>query len=166
MSKPQKMNDIQRNLVEENMTLVYFIVGKNYPTYRGDEDIIHSGLLGLCRAALRWDESKGAFSTYACSCIRNAIKQELRERQQMADTVSLECPIGDDLTIADTISDNEDIYFLDDKFLIDLTETERFVFELRSKGYEIEDIQKLTGYDSRKIRKILRTIYAKYKNKT
>lgn len=160
------MNDHQRKLVEDNMKLVHFVIGQSYPTYRGDEDIVHSGYFGLCQAALRWDESRCAFSTYASHCIRNAIKQELRDRQRNGDAISLDTPIGEDLTIADTIADEEEIYIVDDKFLVQLSADERFVFDLRSKGYEVEDIQALTGFDSRKICKILRVIHAKYKNTT
>lgn len=148
------------------MKLVHFLVGKNYPTYRGDEDIIHSGYFGLCQAALRWDESRGTFSTYASQCICNAIKQELRDRQKNADIISLDTPIGEDITLADTLADEEEPFFVDDKFLSGLTADERFVYELRSKGYEVEDIQQLTGFDSRKICKILRVTHAKYKNTT
>jgi RNA polymerase sigma factor (sigma-70 family) len=166
MSKPRKLNDEQRKLVEDNLKLVHFVIAKSYPTFRGDEDIFQSGSLGLLRAALNWDESKCAFSTYAVKCINYAIKDELRERQRNGDTISLDCPIGDDLTLADTISDNEEVFFVDDRFVEKLNDDERFIFDLSSKGYQVSDIQTLTGYDSRKIRKILRIIHAKYKNTT
>lgn len=158
------MNDEQRKLAEDNMKLVYHLVSKEYPTFKGDEDIVQSGMLGLCKATMKWDESKGAFSTYACACIRSEIAQELRSRQPHTEVISLDCPITEDLTLEETIAGEDGVDVVDYSFLKELTENERFIFDLRSKGYEMGDIQRLTGYDSRKIRKILRMIKAKYRH--
>lgn len=157
------MNDDQRKLAEDNMKLVYHIISREYPTFKGDEDIVQSGILGLCKATMNWDEAKGKFSTYASACIRRAIAQELRARQPHKEVISLDCPITEDLTLEDTISGEDDLGFIDYSFLRDLDEDERLIFNLKSKGYKVQDIQCLTGYDSRKIQKILRIIKAKYK---
>ena len=158
------MNDAQRKLAEDNLKLVYALVSREYPTFRGDEDIIQSGILGLCRAAMRWDESKGVkFSTYACGCIRNGIRQELRMRQTPVEVVSLDQPVGDDLTLEDTVTGENDLGFVDYSFLKGLTEDERLIFDLKTNGYRVEDIQRVTGYSSQKIRKIIRIIRAKYR---
>lgn len=52
-------------------------------TGRGDEgDLFEAGLLGLAQAVQRWDEEKmeGDFEAYAITSARNAMKQELRDR--------------------------------------------------------------------------------------
>lgn len=159
------LDDSQRLLVEDNMKLVYHVISHEYPTFRGDEDIIQNGMLGLCRAAMKWDASKGCkFSTYACVCIRSAIKQELRARQPHTEVISLDSPLTEDLTLEDTISGEDDLGFIDYSFLNDLTEDERFIFDLKTRGYDVKDIQRLTGYELWKIRKIIRIIRVKYKH--
>lgn len=160
----QVMNDEQRKLAEDNMKLVYHVIARDYPTFKGDEDIVQSGMLGLCRAATKWNESRGAFSTYACVCIRSAICQELRARQPHTQVVSFDTPVSENLTLEDTIAGDDGVDLVDYSFLRELNDDELFVFDLKSKGYEVEDIQRVTGYDSRKVRKILRTIKAKYRN--
>ena len=158
------MNDEQRKLAEDNMKLVYHVIARDYPTFVGDEDIIQSAMLGLCRATMRWNESKGAFSTYACVCIKSAICQELRSRQPHSDVISLDTPVSENLTLEDTLAGEDGVDVVDYSFMRELNDDELFVFDLKSKGYEIEDIQRITGYDSRKIRKILRMVRAKYRH--
>lgn len=157
------MDDNQRKLAEDNMNLVHHIIAREYPTFRGDEDIIQCATLGLCKATMKWDEARGKFSTYACSCIRRAIAQELRARQPHREVISLDCPITEDLTLGDVVAGEDDMGFIDYGFLKDLTNDEKRVFKLKIQGYSIEDIQKLTGYDLWKIRKIIRIIRVKYK---
>lgn len=160
MSK--EMNDAQRKLVEDNLKLVYHVVSKQYPTFVNDEDIIQSGTLGLCNAALNWDENKSAFSTYACRCIQNAIRAELRERQPHMETLSLDCPIGEDLTLGDTIADDGEA-MVDYTFLQTLTPDERLVFELRVKGCDVAEIEQFTGFNHRKVLQLIRIAQIKYR---
>lgn len=69
------------------MRLVYHMYGKigdgpikeNYK-----EDIISEGMLGLCKAAHTFDESRGVrFSTYAAMCIRNAMLMFIRKTKSI-----------------------------------------------------------------------------------
>lgn len=61
------LNEDQRQLVTDNLNLVYWIANKL--GYK-DEDSIQYGMLGLCLAAERYDSSKGVlFSTFAYSYI-------------------------------------------------------------------------------------------------
>lgn len=160
------LNDAQRQLVTDNMKLVYSVISKYYPTFISDDEVVDSGMYGLCKAALKWDETRCKFSTYAFFTIRNEIRQELRTRQMHQDCVSLNQQITDDLTVEDTVSGDEDVYVVDHAFLQRLNEDEQFIFELMNRGYEVSDIQKLTGYNVQKIRKIQRTIRLKYKKLT
>lgn len=59
------LTDEQSKLVGDNIKLLYSFMGKNrMPPI--DPDEIYSELsFGLCRAAVTYDPSKGAFSTYA-----------------------------------------------------------------------------------------------------
>ena len=114
----------RQQLIEDNMNLVYFIISREYPTYLQDEDIIQSGMLGLCKAANSWEE-RGLFSTYAGRCIRNEIRQEFVRRKPHSKLVSLEANVNDESTLGDLIVGEEDVVYLDDEqFYSQLTKEE------------------------------------------
>lgn len=69
---------------------MYRVINEHYYKYRKDEDVIQSGMLGLCEAANNYDPEKGKFSTYACVCIRREIARELKRRDKDKFTISLE----------------------------------------------------------------------------
>ncbi|UKI51863.1 MAG: sigma-70 family RNA polymerase sigma factor [Clostridium sp.] len=109
------MPSARDKLITDNMRLVYHMYGKigdgpikeNYK-----EDIISEGMLGLCKAADTFDESRGVrFSTYAAMCIRNAMLMFIRKTSKhYPHEVSLNMVIGRDaedsvLTLADVIED-------------------------------------------------------------
>ena len=101
---------MKNKLIEDNMSLVYFIINKYYPTYITDEDIVQAGMLGLCKAGDTWNEDKGAFSTYAAICIRNNIRMEFRGRGKHQGVLSLdyELPETEDgaiITLGDMVAD-------------------------------------------------------------
>ena len=84
------MTKQQQQLVEDNMNLVYFTIARYYPRHKGDEDIIQIGMIGLCKAAMSYDESKGQFSTYATLKIRSTISYEFRKDSKRVKAVSLD----------------------------------------------------------------------------
>lgn len=60
-----KMTDEQRKLVEDNHNLIYGFLNKKELT----DDYYDIVALGLCKAAMSYDESKGKFSTLAFKCM-------------------------------------------------------------------------------------------------
>lgn len=61
-------------LIIHNLRLVAYIVRKNYPEAPDRDDLISIGTVGLIRAAETFDFTKSnKFSTYASTCIDNAI---------------------------------------------------------------------------------------------
>ena len=90
------MTNERDNLIENNMNLVHFIIGKYYPTYRYDEDLVQCGMIGLIHAADRYDAIKGKFSTYASHCISNEIRRELKRRDKYRNEVSLDALMDSD----------------------------------------------------------------------
>lgn len=63
-------------LIVHNLRLVAYIVKKNYPDAKDQDDLVSIGTIGLIRAAETFDYSKGhQFSTYASKCIDKAITQ-------------------------------------------------------------------------------------------
>lgn len=83
------MNEEQRKLAEENIGIVYFTIKKYFYNVKDDEDVIASGMEGLCIAAEGFDPERGKFSTYAAQCIRNCVRTELRSRQKHMTNVYL-----------------------------------------------------------------------------
>lgn len=72
-----RLSDAQRALVERNLRLVPWFVGRKSSAslvwlFADSEDAQQAAALGLVKAAARWDESRGtAFSTYAFYVMRN-----------------------------------------------------------------------------------------------
>lgn len=99
------------------MKLVYSFVSKQYPTYIHDEDIIQCGMVGLCKAAERWDESKSQFSTFAWMCIKNEILLEFRRRAKHQGVLSLDYEVdngeGGTCSFGDIIAGDEDVPYYD-----------------------------------------------------
>ena len=67
------MTEDQKKLVESNMNLAYDYVHKYGLSFGHDfDDSVQIASLGLCNAALTFDDSKGyTFSTYAYRCMSN-----------------------------------------------------------------------------------------------
>lgn len=165
-----EMNDKQRKLAEDNLQLVHFTISRYYPTLLSDSDIVSVGYMGLCRATLRWEESKGKFTTYAICAIRNAIKRELQNRKKRIDCISLNAPISDCMDDGEIITGEEVVAgdeldvteLLTEEFLKNLDDDERLIYTLRAKGYKRNDILRVTGYNICEFYQILKSIKRKY----
>ena len=102
-------------LIVRNLRLVAYIVMKNYPEARDQDDLISIGTIGLIRAAETFDYEKGNhFSTYASKCIDNQIKMHFRKEKHRRTEMYINEPIdfdneGNALTIADILSSDVDI---------------------------------------------------------
>lgn len=71
----RKMTDEQRALAEKHLQLVTWVLNNRVPFWRRDEydDMWQAGAIGLCKAAMLFDESVGVkFGTYAAVFIRGA----------------------------------------------------------------------------------------------
>lgn len=67
----------QRSLVTENIELAYFVLDRS--GFGGKDEYESAALYGLCKAAKKYDPSKGtAFSTFAYWVIKNEINEEGR----------------------------------------------------------------------------------------
>jgi RNA polymerase sporulation-specific sigma factor len=155
---------MNNELVEQNMNLVYFIINKDYPTYRYDEDIVQSGMLGLCKAADKYDASRGKFSTYAGRCIRNEINREFIRRKPHQNLISLDANIGEDSTLGDVVMGDDNIVYIDDKtFCNQLSDEEKSVLKLDGSGYGVDEIAFMINSTNTKVRKLLRLIRLKWR---
>lgn len=158
----------KQQLIEDNMDLVYFIIRKYYPKYIDDEDIIQCGMVGLCIAAEKWDEEKGAFSTYASTNIRYAIWNEFRRyRNKHSGVLSLDYEYYDEdepKTFKDTIVGEDGVDIVDYQALYDkLTPTEKKIFDYTLDGLSNVDIGKKIGLSRQRVSHYLRKIRIKWK---
>ncbi|MDR0978380.1 MAG: sigma-70 family RNA polymerase sigma factor [Lachnospiraceae bacterium] len=110
----------QQEMVLKNRKLVFYVLNRLGNILPGEyEDLVSIGYFALVKAVQNFDESKNMkFSTYAITCIKNELLQELRKnniKQQYLSTLSLDGPIPNrgndisDLSIVDMISDDLDI---------------------------------------------------------
>lgn len=156
----------ERNqLIVDNMNLVYFIINKYYPSLITDDDIKQVGMLGLIKAADKWDESKGTFATFASYLIRHEIAREFRDfRSKHTKDVSLQNPLPnseEDGTYEDAVVGEEDVDVVDaDKFYESLHGQDAEIIRLLESGYSRAEIaerfgvsQSAIGQHVRKLRK-------------
>ena len=73
------------------------------------DDLKQCAFLGFLSAVNSYDPDKGAFEPYMCMHVKSACRAALgltgRERREHYDAISMETPIAEDLTIADTLED-------------------------------------------------------------
>ena len=170
----------REQLILDNMRLVYFIydkLQKNDITIRYKEDLISEGMMGLCKAANKFDPGKGyRFSTFASMCIRNEMLMFLRKtNRQVNAEVSLYDTIGIDadgnkLTYADIIEDESQTV---DNYLIESTAKEftesqkpldRDILKALQAGHKQKDIGELLGVRQPTVSRHIRAMKKQAKN--
>lgn len=132
------------------MNLVYSLISKEYRSHLNDEDIIQAGMLGLCKAADKWDESKCNFSTFAWYCIRNAIIDEFKQRAKHQGVLSLDYEVdngeGDRAPFGSFVVGQEDVGYIDVEVDVEkLTPTQLQVFKLFKIGVPTKEIARTLG---------------------
>ena len=88
-----KLNEYQRELVEQNLDLVYFAARKLSATSEEYEELVSVGAIGLCDAAKdyaeEYEEREIKFSTYALRCIKCEMRKYLRGNSQKMKHIKL-----------------------------------------------------------------------------
>lgn len=81
-----KLNDGQRKLVADNHNLIYqYLIDNNL----SQDEYYDIAAIGMCKAALKYDTSKGAFSTYVYKAIGNTLKNmKVNEKRHTVNTLS------------------------------------------------------------------------------
>ncbi|HYE10823.1 MAG TPA: RNA polymerase sporulation sigma factor SigK [Patescibacteria group bacterium] len=112
----RKGNEDAKNiLVERNLRLVAHIVKKYSNAGREIDDLISIGTIGLIKAIITFDDSKGTrLATYAARCIENEILMTIRASKKTKTEVSLHDPIGIDkegneISLIDILGSDSDI---------------------------------------------------------
>lgn len=151
-----QLTDVQAAIVEKNHMLIYAFLKTHGLNADDPNDWYGAAAIGLCKAAMRFDESRGCeFSTLAYICMQNEIRMEMRKlnRQlQPSESLEMECYThgGEECgTLADHICDQEDfresisIQTAIDKTLNSLSTRDREIIELYCfKNHKQESIAK------------------------
>ena len=157
----------QKELVENNHKLIYYYIHKNGLSVDEYYDIL---AIGLCKAALNFDESKGIkFVTYAMLVMRNEhwVNERLkRNKKRNSPVLSLSTKIqinedSNDMTLEDFIPGDRDIF--DSVILLDIEkilkdETLIKICKLALAGYNQREMKEYVNLSqsmiSRKLKKI------------
>lgn len=91
------MTDTQEKLIVDNYQLVHGFVHKYGQSFGHEYDeSVQIASLGLCYAAIKYDETKSKFSTYAYKCMmREFLKLDRLKKAKRRDfsTISIQTPI-------------------------------------------------------------------------
>lgn len=187
MPSTRRLTDGQRQLVQENVGLVWSAIrrmfGNSPPDGHSDDDLLHFGIIGLARAVRCWHPSKGALSTYSYRPIRQAIAEGIRcarmirisRQEEQAGVRPPSClswrePDGDhddDASTFDGLACDpySELAFDAVDNALDFAEVERrvprghrLIFRLRADGLTHEQIGWQLGIGARRVRQILEAV--------
>ena len=158
------MNDEQEKLVTDNMALVHFLINRYYPTFNGNEDVVQTGMVGLCKAAKTWDSSKSTFPTYAGRCILNEIKNYFRVNIEVQPSLSLDYEYEGGAMLSEVIEGDTDVNstFELTEFLGKEKDKHKKVLSLYAQGYTTQEIAEITGIGRRGVARIKRMTQKKW----
>ena len=104
------LTDEQRKLAEDNIRLAYWYAHQMKWTSLELEERISMALLGLVKAAEKYDPARGtSFATFARKAMHDEILMGFRKENKHANVISLNLPVGDDNhrgALEDVIPDN------------------------------------------------------------
>lgn len=128
-----------------NERLAYYVLSKRFPWLKSDEDAKQTAFLGLWKACLKYDASRGVpFAGYAKRVIRRELIDMLRKMPDYNHVIIgcvRECEMG----------------WIDKSgFLEHLTEKQRKVVELSEAGYHREEIGMYLGISAHAVGAALR----------
>ena len=146
-------------LIERNLRLVAHVIKKYQYVDEDPEDLISIGTIGLIKAIVTFNPSKGnRLAAYASKCVENEILMHLRARKKTSKEISLYEPIGTDregneIKLYDIIETDEDdipervclkenIQKLYEKVENELSQREKLVLKMRYGLYGGEYTQR------------------------
>lgn len=165
------MTDEQKKLVEDNHSMIYLVIrDMGLPI----EDNYGLAAIGLCKAAIRYNPEKYAFSTFAYRCIKNEIMLDYRARnmpKRVLDEslISYDAPIlsqddGEKIYLLDRIKSNESVEnealsrVMYDEVVEQLGDTDKKVLPYFQKGLKQAEIAKIMGVSQANISRVKRRV--------
>lgn len=159
-------------LFEENTSLAYWVISSRFSSLVGDEDVLQEALIGLYKACLRYDESRGTISTVGVKYITNSILIYLRNQKikSRIPIISLDSYIstddGGEFSPIEIVEDpNQTVeghgVFLRE-FISTLKERDKKVIQLSLLGYNQTEIGKILGISQSYCGRIISNLKKKY----
>lgn len=159
-------------LFEENTSLAYWVISSRFSNLVGDEDVLQEALIGLYKACLGYDETRGTLSTVAVKYITNAILIYLRNQRikSRISLISLNSSIptdnGDEVPLSEIVEDSNQIVeghgvFLRE-FISTLKERDKKVIQLSLLGYNQIEIGQILGISQSYCSRIISNLKKKY----
>lgn len=115
----KKLNDEQRKLIEDNYSLIWHLHEEHFTKFKDFDTYMDLGRMAICKAALKWDESKGNFGTYFRWVLQSEInkyyiKWHSPTEKMNRNAESLDAPVdervdAEELTIGSLLVSNDDI---------------------------------------------------------
>lgn len=165
-----KLNDEQRKLVEQNHNLIYSAMRKFGIKEKDFDDYYDIAAIGLCKAMIYYDKSKGALYSIAYKCILNEILLHKRNENRLTRKINKECvsynvsfsedendmSFADDVLLAGEGFENNFIFmFQFKKKWHTLNTREKEIFKLYFLGYGCLEIGKIYGISRQRVSKII-----------
>lgn len=167
------MTSEQQLLVTQHHNLIYSIIRKMHVTI---DDYYDVAAIGLCEAAIKYQEEKGAFTTFAWNVMKNKIKDVLfQERNKWSrDTffIPLDLVVAEDdteITVEDSLTDDisaEDLAIfklLKETIMRRLSGPEQMVLIGAMNGYTNVEMASRLNVSKARITQIKKNIKKKYK---
>lgn len=109
------LNNAQRKLVEDNHNLIYSFLNSRHLSLNAVEDWYGTAAVGLCKAALAFDESRGVkFSVLAYICMDSEVRCVSKNRKSVSAAVSLDDELATSESgcfLTDIIPDKRDSFY-------------------------------------------------------
>lgn len=168
----KKLNNEQRKLIEDNYSLIWHLYNEAYCARLDKDEYVGMAHIALCKAALKYNSSKGKFSTYFVWQLKAEIShyfscKHLDVRKANNNIISFEMPIrtnGEPLTFEDALSGNKNIwndiveYIYWNQKINDFSEKNKRIILLAYFGYKQKEIAKMLGIRQQRVSDALRTI--------
>ena len=141
------MKELKKKIGEENHNLIYNIIYKYHWELEETYDLC---AIGLCRAAMTYDDTKGVkFSSYAYICMRNEVMNQFRKSQAQKRNVLLQsldanivdtevCTLHD--IVSNGLSAEDELVLLN---INDLNKKELKAVKLALVGYNTTEIGRI-----------------------
>lgn len=134
------LNDAQRQLVIDNMKLVYKMAHEKGVAH--DEDALQYGFVGLCKAAESFNEKRGVqFSTFACNYIKrwlDGMYSDIKLRQRIKEG---KFTYVEDVSIYQSEVEIDDKKLIIQEILSRVDECSRRIIVMLYEGYPVKHIR-------------------------
>ena len=170
------MTPEQEKLITDNIKLVYFVYNKSFSAKddgREKEELIAEGMLGLTKAAVKYDVTRGVatFATFACKCIWQQMCKYLRDNKARLTTniVSIDAEVksveGGTLTIQDLVAGQEEEVQTEKQIFDELilSDREREILTYRYMGYTMDEIASMLGLSRQRVNMIIAVARNRYR---